>query len=534
MSLNFKRNYPIIVILVAVVTILGLGFGSQRVIAYTTRPAATLTAQPAEGYDVQNDTPLFDDSLVHSIQVILSDEDYDQMISTYQQTGEKDYFPADIIIDGVRINQVGIRLKGNASLRTALGGRGGMGGMGGLNPFGNQAQDGERPQRPGANGQAPQGMWPPQGGNLPEGFQPPQGGTPPQGFQAPADGAMPGGQGFGGGMGNPDRKTDPDGQANVPYLIRFDKYVSGQSYQGYEYLSIRNYGTSYDAAVLQEPVTNDMARLVGLPATDTAYAGVVINDNPAELYVISEIIDEDYLAKTFENPNGELYKAEVGSTLSYQGEDPSAYADSFSQETRENEADLAPLIAFMRFLDQADEATFEQQLPAYLDVDAFATYLAVNDLLVNTDSMLGMNNNYYLYWDDAAERFTLLMWDANESMSKLGGGSSYSIDLSQPAGGREGMGGRGGMGGGSNSLLTRFMAVPAFKALYEDKVKQVYEKVYQSGAALDDVERYAELVSAANAEMNLVPQEDYDAAVQSIRDFIRQRAEYLGSLSLLQ
>ena len=365
-------------------------------------------------------------------------------------------------------------------------------------------------------------------------FQPPQGGTPPQGFQAPADGAMPGGQGFGGGMGNPDRKTDPDGQANVPYLIRFDKYVSGQSYQGYEYLSIRNYGTSYDAAMLQEPVTNDMARLVGLPATDTAYAGVVINDNPAELYVISEIIDEDYLAKTFENPNGVLYKAEVGSTLSYQGEDPSAYADSFSQETRENEADLAPLIAFMRFLDQADDATFEQQLPAYLDVDAFATYLAVNDLLVNTDSMLGMNNNYYLYWDDAAERFTLLMWDANESMSKLGGGSSYSIDLSQPAGGREGMGGRGGMGGGSNSLLTRFMAVPAFKALYEDKVKQVYEKVYQSGAALDDVERYAELVSAANAEMNLVPQEDYDAAVQSIRDFIRQRAEYLGSLSLLQ
>ena len=38
-------------------------------------------------------------------------------------------------------------------------------------------------------------------------------------------------------------------------------------------------------------------------------------------------------------------------------------------------------------------ANSEAKLPDWLDVDVFATYLALNNLLVNTDSMIGMNNN---------------------------------------------------------------------------------------------------------------------------------------------
>ena len=115
------------------------------------------------------------------------------------------------------------------------------------------------------------------------------------------------------------------------------------------------------------------------------------------LYVISELVNDEYLTEYFENDNGVLYKAELGSTLSYEGEDPSSYAESFTQQTRVSDADLAPLIEFIRFINQADDETFANELPNYLDVDAFATYLAFNVLLVNTDSLIGMNNNYYSY-----------------------------------------------------------------------------------------------------------------------------------------
>jgi spore coat protein CotH len=424
----------------------------------------------------------------------------------------------------VRINAVGIRLKGNASLQMALGGGMGGGAPGGRggNFFGN----GDLP----ADGEMPP---------LPEGFQPPADGAapaPPAGFQMPADGQMPdrpAGGVFQPGAGFVQAAA---GQVKIPFLIKFDEYVDGQTYQGYSHLSIRNYGVSYDEAMLAEPVTNDTVRLIGLPATQTAYTGFSFNDEDERLYVISEILDEEYLAQTFDYANGVLYKAEVGSTLSYQGEDPSSYARSFSQETRVNEADLAPLIAFMRVLDQADDAAFERELPDYLDVESFAAYLAVNNLLVNTDSLIGMNNNYYLYYDDVAGRFTLLMWDGNESMGGLGGGSSANFDLyfSGVQGMRgPGGGGGGGMGGGQNVLLERFMANATFKALYEEKLRAIYQQAFLSGALAEDVERYAALIHSVNDKRGLVDLTAYDQAVQSLLSFITLRMEYLNSTELL-
>ncbi len=532
MNLEFKRNYPILLLLVTVITVLALGLGNLRVIAYTTQAEASQTQENMAGYDISNDIALFDESLMHSIQVLMEETDYDEMISTYQNAGLKEYFKADIVIDGVRVYEVGIRLKGNASLRTALGGGMGMGG--------DRPQNGQRPQWPAdgempampANGQRPER---PANGEMPAMPQVPGAGNSQENAGATDAGEDPAAprfpaRGFGPGQAG----QAASGEKKIPFLIKFDEYVNGQTYQGHSFLSVRNYGTSFDAAMLQEPLTNAAARLAGIPATQTAYSGFAINEADERLYVISEILDESYLEKYFENANGVLYKSEVGSTLSYVDENPSSYAKSFSQETRENEADLAPLIAFMRFIDQSDEATFESELPEWLDVDAFASYLALNALLVNTDSMLGMNNNYYLYYDDVEQRFTLLMWDANESLGKLGGSATYDLSLTNTGGGPGGAqrGDRGGMGGGpgrgENALLTRFLANAKFKALYEQKAKEIYEQVFVSGAMTSNLERYAALVRSVNEQRGLVEIEAYDQAVQKTLTFIEQRMEYLA------
>ena len=508
MSINLKRNYPIILLCVAVLAILVFALGNERVIAYTTKSSASANDTTAEnGIDHTNAIELFDDTVVHSIQVIMADEEYDSMITTYQETGLKEYFQADVIIDGVRINDVGIRLKGNASLRTALGG--GMGFGGGNRPDNAPPfDDANRPQQP------------------PEEFE--QGEMPqmPENFQMPEAGQ-------GGDRGGMRQEISAD-QIKIPFMIKFNEYVNGQTYQGYTNLSIRNYGTSYDAAMLQEPITNLAAQLVDMPATDTAYAGFKFNDDEEKLYVISELVNENYLAQYFENANGILYKAELGSTLSYVDEDPSSYANSFTQQTRVNDADLLPLINFMRFLDQSDDAAFEKELPNYLDVDSFATYLAVNAMLVNTDSMLGMNNNYYLYYDEETRQFTLLMWDANESFGKLGGSTSYDLSLTNTQNRADNRGGPGGMGGGQNALLMRFMANTTFKALYEEKLQEVYEKAFTSGAMINAIDQYSELIHSANDERNLVEVEAYEQAVEKMKTFIGQRMEYLKSTEVFK
>jgi spore coat protein CotH len=511
MSLNFRRHYPVLIALVVIASILTFALGDLRVIAYTTRTESTATTKTL--YNFTNDVDLLDDTVVHSIQVIMSDVDYDTMVTTYQQTGLKEYFNADIIIDGVRINNVGIRLKGNASLSTALGTGRGFGNL-------NRPDNGNMPQRPN-NGQPPEGFDPADRPQPPQGFNPGEMPQMGENFQMPGAGQ---GQERG-GMG---QQASAD-QVKIPFMVKFDEYED-QTYQGLTAISIRTYGVSYDEALLHEPVTNTVARLAGIPATETSYTGFRINEDDETLYVVSELVNEEYLEKYFENIDGILYKAEVGSTLSYEGEDPSSYADSFTQQTRVNDADLAPLIAFMRFLDQSDDATFESNLLKYLDVDSFATYLAVNASLVNTDSMIGMNNNYYLYYDDESGQFTLLMWDANESLGKLGGSATYDISLTNT---QSGFGGRGGMGGSQNALLERFMASDKFKTLYEEKLRLVYQEAFISGAMTGTVERYSALIHSANKERGLVALTAYDQAVEKVLYFINQRMEYLETTELL-
>ena len=584
MSLNFKRNYPIILFLVIALAFFTFVIGNQRVIAYTVQSRNQQNEQVITRSNITNDRALLDDSVVHSIKVVMSDEDYNKMITTYQETGLKEYFQVDIIIDGVQINDVGIRLKGNASLRAALGGSGGMGGgnrNGGQGMFNNQ-QPPDNMGKPGnLNGEMPEVMSNDQVPAYGEMFEPQadaqmptdRGMVGPQNnLQAPADGEMPGPgnnpqvpangemtelqnnpQGPAGGemfapQGNPqmpandqDNTQQSGKERKIPFMIKFDEFVNGQTYQGYTALAIRTYGTSSDEALLAEPVTNEIARLVGLPATQTAYTGFQFNDDDETLYVISELVNEEYLSKYFENGDGVLYKAEIGSTLRYEGEDPSSYAKSFTQQTRVNDADLSPLIDFMRFLDQSDDETFENELPNYLDVDAFATYLAVNDLLVNTDSVIGMNNNFYLYYDDVNKQFTLLMWDTNESLGKVGGNVSYSIDFintqgnsgGQGGGGRGMMGGGKGPGGGQNTLLTRFMANTTFKSLYEEKLESVYQQAFLSGMIATTIEHYSSLIHSVNSERNLVDIDAYDQAVEKTLTFINQRMEYLANTDLL-
>jgi spore coat protein CotH len=507
MRLMFKRHYKLLVLLALVLGLLTFGLGNQRIIAYTV-PGNLSVVQAST--NSTNDIALFDNSIVHSIQILIPEEEYQQMITTYQQTSSKDYFQADVIIDGVGMDDVGVRLKGNASLRTALGGMGELKMAGGreFNPENMPGfdQDGARPQFDPENmPDFDQREASPGGRARPEGQMP----------EAPA------GDNFGRGGGGMGQNTQ------IPLLIKFDEFVSGQTYQGYSRLAIRSAGISYDASMLQEPVTNSVFQLAGLPAAQTAYAGFQLNDETEQLFVISEVIDETYLENHFNNPDGVLYKAELNATLTYQGEDPSAYANSFSQETRQKDADFTPLIAFLRFLSESDDATFASQLPDYLDVESFAAYLAINNLLVNTDSMAGMGNNYYFYYDDLSGLMTILMWDGNESLGKLGGDATYDLYFH----GGSGMGGR--MGRTSNQLITRFLANPTFKTLYEAKLEHVYQQAFLSGAIEQLIETYTDVVKQAHQERALVDQVTYEQAAADVLDFITRRSAYLASTPLL-
>jgi len=64
------------------------------------------------------DAAVFDASLVHDISVEFDQADYDAMVATFDESGEKEWISASVTIDGTTFEDVGLRLKGNSSLRS--------------------------------------------------------------------------------------------------------------------------------------------------------------------------------------------------------------------------------------------------------------------------------------------------------------------------------------------------------------------------------------------------------------------------------
>ena len=68
---------------------------------------------------------------------------------------------------------------------------------------------------------------------------------------------------------------------------------------------------------------------------------------------------------------------------------------------------------FLDFINNSDDATFETELGRWLDIESFATYLAVQELIGNSDDIDGPGNNSYLYYDSESGQFTVVAWDHN-------------------------------------------------------------------------------------------------------------------------
>jgi spore coat protein CotH len=491
---RWRRNWIPVTALAVAVAVLVVGFGEHRVRAVTSAPASERAAAGGDD-DAAGTVELFAEG-VHEIELEFDQDDYDRMIDTFQDDGTKEYLDATITIDGTTIEHVGIRLKGNSSLAGIGGGIGlGGGGFGGGEP----PEGVETPE----GGGPPEGFELPEGMEIPEDFQPPEGFEPPAGTEAPPGGQGQGGGGFpGGGAGGLGGGADVEKPETLPWLVKFDEFVDGQSYQGHEELAIRSSSTE---TALNEAVALELVELSGQPTQGSFHSAVSVNGGDQELRLVVEVPDSVWADDTFDG-TGTLYKALSTGSWDYRGEDPLEYSDAFSIESRKNEADLQPLIDLLRFLDTSTDEEFGRELDKWVDVEDFATYLALQDVIANSDDISGPGNNSYLWYDLESGQFQVLTWDLNLALSGAAfgppGGAAAPTDEDGQAS-QEGQQppGRFGALGGGNVLVERFMSNETFSGLYEERLAELQAELVDSGAAEEIVADLAESLLATAGDL---------------------------------
>lgn len=407
----------------------------------------------------ESGTAIFDSSVLHSLSVVFDQADYEAMIATYEDTGDKAWIEATVTIDGSTFESVGLRLKGNSSLSGLGGGR---------REF-------------------------------------PEAGTGPVDDTTTDDGGTDVGGGPGRGPGGGATADQPQ---ELPWLIRLDQFVEGQTYQGYEDFVVRSNNSETS---LNEAVALELLAQAGLASQQAVAAAFAVNGSRPILRLVVEHPDDDIWYEEQFATSGALYKAESSGDWSYRGDDPASYEEVFDQEGGSDVADLTPLIEFLDFVNNADDETFAAELPDRLDVDAFATYLAMMQLLGNSDDIDGPGNNSYLWWDAESGQFTVVPWDMNLALGGMGGfpggpptgerefpaggefpGGEPPADMSPPGADRRGFPG-GGMDGRSNPLVERFLE--RFGDLYEQRLAELEAGLFDNGSAQSILDEWSTMLT---------------------------------------
>ncbi|GGN19814.1 spore coat protein CotH [Actinoplanes campanulatus] len=402
---------------------------------------------------------LFDATLVHDIDVMFEQSDYDTVIDAFLKDGDKNWIEADVTIDGTTFEKAGLRLKGNSSLK-------------GLTKSGSTATTGTQQQR-------------------------------------------------GGGPGGSVSAENPQ---DLPWLVRLDKFTAGQAYGGYTEFVVRSNTTK---SALNEAVALELLGLAGLATQRSASTRLKVNGGDQVLRLIVENLGDKWDSDNF-GAAGILYKAESGGDYSYRGEGAESYQDVFDQETDSGNPNLVPLIAFLKFINQAEDAAFTSDLGSHLDVSAFATYLAFQELVKNSDDIDGPGNNSYLRYTTAEDQFTVVAWDHNLAFGGMGGGGRGGnpgggqmqppTDGNAPAGGGQRNGGGGGRPGGrSNILVQRFNADTTFKAAYDKALTDLKASLYTSGKATEILQKRAAVLTAHASD--LVPADTVTSESDTIKAY---------------
>jgi spore coat protein H len=210
-----------------------------------------------------------------------------------------------------------------------------------------------------------------------------------------------------------------------PLRLKLDQWeddvaaITDQRMFGFQHLSLSPNQT--DASHLHQVLAAEVFRDNGIPTPQSGFVEVLLDtgDGPRLLgvYAMSEVPDDPFLEREFNSDNGNLYKPD-GRGAHFD----TLVAGSIHKENNDD----APIDDVARFVealhaDQTDRSVWRASLQATFDIDDFAAFVAVNQMIGNWDTYGGFAHNFYLYGDPAnGGQLRFIPWDFDLSFDGTG------------------------------------------------------------------------------------------------------------------
>jgi hypothetical protein len=219
----------------------------------------------------------------------------------------------------------------------------------------------------------------------------------------------------------------------------------------------------------------------------------VVNGEDLGVYSHIESIKRPFLSRYYSQTSGNLYEG----TLS-DFRDP--WLNTFERKTNLDDPLQTDLDAIATALLEPD-ASLEASLSTLVDLDAFYTFWAVENLIGHIDGYQGAGNNFWLYFDPTSGLARFTPWGIDTIMSGASAllGAGEPVPVNRP-----------------RMLLSRrlYLHQPTRDA-YATRLFELLDDLWIEGRILNEIDRIEYLVTPTSGDISTI--------VEERREFVRNR-----------
>jgi spore coat protein H len=328
------------------------------------------------------------------------------------------------------------------------------------------------------------------------------------------------------------RGTGSRSGAKPGLRLDFDRYTADQKFLGLKSVILRN--STQDPSNMHEQLAMLLFKRIGQVASRETFARLFVNNVYAGLYSIVESVDKTFLGKTYGSDAGFLYKydynvTDAGYYFTYRTSNPGDYVPlPFKPETNETHPEPEVFERFAWTVNNVSDATFRSAIGEFMDLNELVQHVAAEVFVADNDGFLGNwgMNNYYLYRLAENHQFKFVMWDKSNAFLDTPDYWIWHNHLDVPDTIK-------------NRLWNRAMSYPDLRTMFLDLLVQTANSVMTippgsppgdtRGWLEREVERQYTLIRPAVLTDPTKPytNDQFEASVNFLRDFVRQRADFV-------
>ena len=180
----------------------------------------------------------------------------------------------------------------------------------------------------------------------------------------------------------------------------------GQTFHGYKKFNLHN--QTYDPMLMSEDLTLRMFRDAGLPASRSGYAWLTLNGQDYGLYSVIEPHGDQFLARWFDDNDGNLYE---------DGENSCDFDSCGCFEAEEWDEGTDDALWAMCQAVSAEDASWEEAAREHWDWDQLVGFMAMEAALGHWDSYSYDLSNFRIYHEPTLDRWSMVPSSTDLSFS---------------------------------------------------------------------------------------------------------------------